>query len=45
MPSPGYPADSENLIKAAQAARVLAHVRVMLSQLKSRTSKRLQKVL
>jgi hypothetical protein len=45
MPLPDSPADNETLIKEAQAARVLAHVRMILSGLKPRASKPLSKVL
>ncbi len=45
MPLPDSPADNETLVREAQAARVLAHVRMILSGLKPRASKALSKVL
>jgi len=39
MPLPASRADNEALIREAQAARVLAHVRMMLSRLKAHISK------
>jgi hypothetical protein len=45
MPLPASLADNETLIREAQAARVLVHVRMILSRLKPRTSKPLSEVL